>query len=158
MILLTSSLCHVSLSEKGLFLIKKTLAKTIAIVVFASSLLVTSGTTANAVSVNVAGSTTMTGWVIYPTVRLTTGLNRISLTPNNLFKQNSSGSLSLLTARVVDDQSPISWSSSQKTWDQTNLARQTFISGIAANSKFRMSATGYVPSSNDTTWGGVLDY
>ena len=137
---------------------KKTLAKTIAIVVFASSLLVTSGTTANAVSVNVAGSTTMTGWVIYPTVRLTTGLNRISLTPNNLFKQNSSGSLSLLTARVVDDQSPISWSSSQKTWDQTNLARQTFISGIAANSKFRMSATGYVPSSNDTIWGGVLDF
>jgi hypothetical protein len=137
---------------------KKHLRISFATVALASMLIVTSGTTANAVSVNVEGSTTMTGWVIYPTVRTTKGLNRISLTPNNLFKQNSSGSLSLLTARVVDDQSPISWSSSQKTWDQTNLARQTFISGIAANSKFRMSATGYVPISNDTTWGGVLDY
>lgn len=118
----------------------------------------TSGTTANATSANITGTTTTTGWVIYPTVRTTTGLGRISLTPNNLFKQNSSGSLSLLTARVVDDQSPVTWSSNAKTWDQTNLASQTFISGIAANSKFRMSATGYDPSSNDTTWGGVLDY
>ena len=137
---------------------KKHLRNSFAIVAFASMLIVTGGTTANAASANITGTTTMTGWVIYPTVRTTTGLGQISLTPNNLFKQNSSGSLSLLTACVVDDQSPISWSSSQKTWDQTNLARQTFISGIAANSKFRMSAAGYVPSSNDTTWGGVLDF
>jgi hypothetical protein len=137
---------------------KKHLRISFATVAFASMLIVTSGTTANATSANITGTTTTTGWVIYPTVRTTTGLGRISLTPNNLFKQNSSGSLSLLTARVVDDQSPVTWSSNAKTWDQTNLARQTFVSGIAANSKFRMSATGYVPSSNDTTWGGVLDY
>jgi hypothetical protein len=137
---------------------KNYLRNSLTIIVFASLLIVTGGATANAASANITGTTSMTGWVIYPTVRTTTGLGRISLTPNNLFKQNSSGSLSLLTARVVDDQSPVTWSSNAKTWDQTNLARQTFISGIASNSMFRMSATGYVPSSNDTTWGGVLDY
>lgn len=144
--------------EKGLLLMKKNFSKSLVTLALASLLIVGGGTFANADSANISGTTTMTGWVIYPTVRTTSGLGRISLTPNNLFKQNSSGSLSLLTARVVDDQSPISWSSSQKTWDQTNLARQTFISGIAANSRFRVSATGYVPSSNDTTWGGVLDF
>lgn len=137
---------------------KSYLRNSLAIIAIASLLIVTGGATANAASAAITGTTSMTGWVIYPTVRTTTGLGRISLTPNNLFKQNSSGSLSLLTARVVDDQSPVTWSSNAKTWDQTNLARQTFISGIAGNSKFRMSATGYVPSSNDTTWGGVLDY
>lgn len=137
---------------------KNKLGESILIGAIASLLIVSGGTTSNVASANITGTTTMTGWVIYPTVRTTTGLGRISLTPNNLFKQNSSGSLSLLTARVVDDQSQVTCSSSAKTWDQTNLARQTFISGIAGNSRFRMSATGYVPSSNDTTWGGVLDY
>jgi hypothetical protein len=114
--------------------------------------------TANAASTNVSGNTNMTGWVNYPTVRQVSSQSRIAFTPNNLFDQNASGSLSQLSVKVVDDADPIQWSSTAHNWDQTLLNRYVLISGLAQGTSFRMAANGFRSGTDDSTWGGFLEY
>ncbi|MFM2411805.1 MAG: hypothetical protein RLZZ587_138 [Actinomycetota bacterium] len=112
---------------------------------------------ANASTANVSGSTTMSGWVFYPTIRTTSALGRVKFDPNNLFRINSNPALYTLGVRMADDNSQ-TYLSLAKYWDATLLDNKTLLSGNASGIPFRLAATGYDPAEDDRTWGGLLDY